>query len=144
MTLGGLLGGWIISRVGLKRALWPLVAAMHVPNVVFLVLALVHPPGLVVVSSLLALEQFGYGLGFTAYLMAMIWFAEGQDKTAHYAICTGFMALGMMLPGMWSGALQDAIGYVPFFAWVLVATIPSLVMTALLCIPEGFGREEAT
>lgn len=143
LTLGGLLGGWVISRVGLKRALWPLVAAMHVPNVVFLVLALVHPPGLVVVSSLLALEQFGYGLGFTAYLMAMILFAEGQDKTAHYAICTGFMALGMMLPGMWSGALQDAIGYVPFFAWVLLATIPSLAMTALLRIPEGFGREEA-
>ncbi len=89
------------------------------------------------------MEQFGYGLGFTAYLMVMILVAEGPHKTAHYAICTGFMALGMMLPGMWSGWLQDQLGYVNFFVWVLIATLPSFAMTALIRVPEGFGKKEA-
>jgi PAT family beta-lactamase induction signal transducer AmpG len=143
LTLGGLCGGWVISRVGLKRALWPLVLAMHVPNVAFLLLALTHPTDLAVISAALAVEQFGYGLGFTAYLMYMILVADGEKKTAHYAICTGFMALGMMIPGMWSGWLQDHIGYVPFFGWVLVATLPSVVMAALIKIPAGFGMKQA-
>ncbi|MBI3346741.1 MAG: MFS transporter [Burkholderiales bacterium] len=142
LTLGGLTGGWVISRIGLKRALWPLVLAMHVPNVAFLALAMTHPTSLAVISGALAMEQFGYGLGFTAYLMYMIHVAEGEQKTAHYAICTGFMALGMMIPGMWSGWLQDHIGYVPFFGWVLVATVPSFVMAALIKIPDDFGMKK--
>ncbi len=141
LTLGGLCGGWVISKVGLKKALWPLVLAMHVPNVAFLVLALTHPTSLAVISAALAVEQFGYGLGFTAYLMYMIHVADGPQKTAHYAICTGFMALGMMIPGMWSGWLQDHMGYAPFFAWVLVATVPSVAMAALIKIPDGFGKK---
>ena len=141
LTLGGLAGGWVIARFGLKRALWPLVLAMHVPNVAFLLLAITHPTSLAVISSALAVEQFGYGLGFTAYLMYMILVADGEKKTAHYAICTGFMAVGMMIPGMWSGWLQDHIGYVPFFAWVLLATVPSFVMAALIRIPADFGKK---
>lgn len=142
LTLGGLLGGWAISRVGLKKALWPMVAAMHIPNLVFLAMAWSHPGHLWIVAAALAVEQFGYGIGFTAYLMYMVLVAEGPHKTAHYSICTGFMALGMMIPGMWSGWLQDHIGYVPFFGWVAIATIPSLIMTALIKIPDGFGRKE--
>ncbi|MBB3283614.1 MFS transporter [Mitsuaria sp. BK037] len=142
LTVGGLLGGWAISRVGLKRALWPMVLAMHLPNVVFLAMAWSHPGSLWIVAAALAVEQFGYGLGFTAYMMFMVLVADGPHKTAHYSICTGFMALGMMLPGMWSGWLQDQLGYLHFFGWVLLATIPSLVMTALIRIPEGFGRKE--
>ena len=143
LTVGGLLGGWVISRVGLQRALWPLVLLMHVPNAVFLLLALAQPQDVVIVSAALAVEQFGYGLGFTAYLMYMILVADGPHKTAHYAICTGFMALGMMLPGMWSGWLQQQLGYTSFFIWVLVATVPSFAMAALIKIPEGFGKKEA-
>jgi len=141
LTLGGLVGGWVISRVGLKRALWPLVLAMHVPNIAFLAMALWLPANLWLISTALAVEQFGYGLGFTAYLMYMILVAEGEHKTAHYAICTGFMALGMMLPGMWSGWLQDQLGYTAFFIWVLVATLPSFAMAALLKIPADFGKK---
>jgi PAT family beta-lactamase induction signal transducer AmpG len=141
LTLGGLLGGWVISRVGLKRALWPLILLMHVPNAVFVLLAMAQPQDVVTVSAALAVEQFGYGLGFTAYLMVMILVADGPHKTAHYAICTGFMALGMMLPGMWSGWLQQQLGYLPFFVWVLVATIPSFAMAALIRVPEGFGKK---
>jgi PAT family beta-lactamase induction signal transducer AmpG len=141
LTLGGLLGGWVISRVGLKRALWPLILLMHVPNAVFVLLAMAQPQDVVIVSAALAIEQFGYGLGFTAYLMYMILVADGPHKTAHYAICTGFMALGMMLPGMWSGWLQQQLGYLPFFVWVLFATIPSFAMAALIKVPEGFGKK---
>ena len=143
LTLGGLLGGWVISRAGLRSALWPLILAMHVPNVVFLLMAFLQPESLWWISAALAVEQFGYGLGFTAYLMVMILVAEGPHKTAHYAICTGFMALGMMLPGMWSGWLQDQIGYYGFFAWVLLATLPSFAMTALITVPEGYGKKMA-
>ncbi len=141
LTLGGIAGGLVISKIGLKKALWPLILAMHVPNVVFLAMAMLHPGSLWIISAALAVEQFGYGLGFTAYLMVMILVADGPHKTAHYAICTGFMALGMMLPGMWSGWLQDQIGYVNFFIWVLVATVPSFVMTALIKVPDGFGKK---
>jgi PAT family beta-lactamase induction signal transducer AmpG len=141
LTIGGIVGGVLISRIGLKKALWPLILAMHVPNVVFLAMAMLHPDSLWWISAALAVEQFGYGLGFTAYLMVMILVADGPHKTAHYAICTGFMALGMMIPGMWSGWLQDQIGYVNFFIWVLVATIPSFLMTALIKVPEGFGKK---
>ncbi|WP_077037127.1 MFS transporter [Pelomonas sp. KK5] len=142
LTLGGLLGGWIVSRFGLKRVLWPLIFAMHVPNAVFLAMAWFQPGSLWLISAALAVEQFGYGLGFTAYMMYMILVSQGEHKTAHYAICTGFMALGMMLPGMWSGKLQEALGYVNFFGWVLLATIPSFAMAALVRIPEGFGKKE--
>ena len=141
LTLGGLLGGWVISRVGLKRALWPLVLLMHVPNIAFLALAWAMPGNLALISAALAVEQFGYGLGFTAYLMYMILVADGPHKTAHYAICTGFMALGMMLPGMWSGWLQAQMGYLWFFAWVLLATLPSFAMAAQISIPAGFGKK---
>ncbi|MDC8772509.1 MFS transporter [Roseateles albus] len=141
LTLGGLLGGWVISRIGLKRALWPLILSMHVPNVMFLLMALSMPHDLLVISAALAVEQFGYGLGFTAYLMFMILVADGPHKTAHYAICTGFMALGMMIPGMWSGWLQQQMGYVLFFVWVLVATLPSFGLAALVKIPTDFGKK---
>ncbi len=141
LTLGGICGGLLIARFGLKRCLWPLILAMHLPNLVFLAMALTHPGSLWIISGALAVEQFGYGLGFTAYLMVMILVADGPHKTAHYAICTGFMALGMMLPGMWSGWLQDQLGYVNFFGWVLVATIPSFLVTALIKVPEGFGKK---
>ena len=141
LTLGGLAGGWVISRLGLKRALWPLVLAMHVPNVMFLLMAASLPHNLYVISAALAVEQFGYGLGFTAYLMFMILVADGPHRTAHYAICTGFMALGMMIPGMWSGWLQQQLGYLMFFAWVMVATLPSFALTALIKIPADFGKK---
>jgi PAT family beta-lactamase induction signal transducer AmpG len=149
LTLGGLLGGWVISRGGLKRVLWPLMLAMHLPNLLFVALASVQPTSLWVVSAALAAEQFGYGFGFTAYLVFMLMVAEGAapdgsenpHKTAHYAICTGFMALGMMLPGMAAGWLQSRLGYAAFFIWVCVATLPSFVAAALVRIDPAFGRK---
>lgn len=142
LTLGGLLGGWIVSRAGLKRALWPMVLSMHLPNLVFVYLAHAQPHDLSLISAALAVEQFGYGLGFTAYMMYMVLVSRGEHQTAHYAICTGFMALGIGIPGMWSGWLQQQLGYVHFFNWVLLCTLPSLAVAALIKIPEGFGKKE--
>ena len=146
LTLGGLLGGWVISRLGLKRCLWPLMLCMHVPNLVFIALAAWQPQSLWLVSGAIALEQFGYGFGFTAYMVYMLLVAGGADgsalhKTAHYALCTGFMALGMMLPGMWAGWLQTQLGYVNFFIWGCIATLPSFAAAALLRIDPAFGRK---
>ena len=144
LTVGGLLGGWLISRGGLKRLLWPLVLCMHLPNAVYVALALWQPQSLAVVSAAIAFEQFGYGLGFTAYMVYMLMVAGGgEHKAAHYALCTGFMALGMMLPGMAAGWLQTQLGYVDFFVWVCVATIPSFAAAALIRIDPAFGRRDA-
>lgn len=141
LTLGGLLGGWVISRIGLGRALWPMVLAINVPNIVYVLMAAWPTDNLWLISAAIAFEQFGYGLGFAAYLLVMIYVAEGEHKTAHYALCTGFMALGMMLPGMWSGWLQEQLGYLNFFIWVLVATLPSFAVAALIKVPAEFGKK---
>jgi PAT family beta-lactamase induction signal transducer AmpG len=146
LTIGGLLGGWVISRGGLKRLLWPLMLCMHGPNLVFVALAHWQPAGLPLVSAAIALEQFGYGFGFTAYMVYLLMVAGGVDgsnvhKTAHYALCTGFMALGMMLPGMWAGWLQAKLGYLNFFIWACVATLPSFIAASLVRIDPAFGRK---
>jgi PAT family beta-lactamase induction signal transducer AmpG len=153
LLAGGVLGGWVVSRGGLQRWIWPMVITMHAPNLLFVALAgdrLGLGPGpvpLPLVAAAVALEQFGYGFGFTAFLVFMLWVAGGTDgrnphRTAHYALCTGFMALGMMLPGMWSGWLQQQLGYLGFFVVVCVATLPSLLAVARTRIDPDFGRRE--
>ena len=143
LLAGGLLGGWVVSRWGLKRLLWPMVFAIHVPNLAYVWLALARPESLAAVGGAIAVEQFGYGFGFTAYMLYLMLFAEGENKTAHYALCTGFMALGMMVPGMWAGWLQESVGYVGFFGWVCVATIPSFAVTALIKVDDRYGRSSS-
>lgn len=140
LTLGGVLGGWMISRHGLKAWLWPMLLAIHLPDAMFIYLAYAQPENLLVTQLCVAIEQFGYGFGFAAYGMYMIHIARGEHQTAHYAICTGFMALGMMFPGMWSGWLQDLIGYRHFFVWVILATVPSFVVAALIPLDAQFGK----
>ncbi|MYM22811.1 MFS transporter [Duganella sp. FT135W] len=141
LVIGGLAGGVTVSRFGLKRALLPMVFIMHVPDLVFVYLATALPDNLIVISACLAIEQFGYGFGFAAFLLYMVLVADGEHKTAHYAICTGFMALGMMLPGMVSGWIQQQLGYQQFFIWACISTLPAFVMAALVRIPAEFGRK---
>jgi len=143
LLFGGILGGILISRQGLKFWLWPMVIIMHSPDLAFVYLAYAQPDNLLVIASAVAVEQFGYGFGFTAYMLYMILVAEGEHKTAHYALCTGFMALGMMVPGMVSGWIQETFGYQHFFLWVLISTIPGFIVAALVKIPPAFGRKEA-
>ena len=118
-----------------------MIVIMHLPNLVFVLLAFMQPHSLAVIGSAVAVEQFGYGFGFTAYMMYMILIAEGPHRTAHYAICTGFMALGMMLPGMGAGWLEDHLGYRHFFLYVCAATILPFAAAALVKIDPEFGRK---
>jgi PAT family beta-lactamase induction signal transducer AmpG len=115
--------------------------SMHLPVAVFVFLALRQPANLAVIGGALTVEQFGYGFGFTAYMVYMMMVSAGEHRTAHYAICTGFMALGMMLPGLPAGWIQDHLGYVRFFIWVCIATIPSFVATALITVEATYGRK---
>ena len=142
LTIGGLLSAYLISRHGMKRWLWIMAFAINVPNAVYVYLAIAQPTNIFLIGTLVAAEQFGYGFGFTAYVLYMIMTAKGEHQTAHYAICTGFMALGMMLPGMASGWLQSEMGYANFFIWVCVATIPSFLVTALIKVDAGFGTKQ--
>lgn len=142
LTLGGLLGGYVVSRQGLKFWLWPMVLIIHLPDLMFVYLSQTQPTNFFYINGAVALEQFGYGFGFTAYMMYMIMVAEGEHKTAHYAICTGFMALGMMIPGMFSGAIQEWVGYKSFFLWVILSTIPGFIVPFLVKIDPEFGKKK--
>ncbi len=145
LTIGGIIGGFAISRGGLRKWLWPMIFAVHIPNIAFVLLAYFQPSSTVLISTAIAIEQFGYGFGFAAYLLFMIMVADndgkGVHKTAHYAICTGFMALGMMLPGMVSGWIQTQLGYPHFFVWVCICTIPSIIVALFLKIDPAFGKK---
>ena len=144
LTCGGLLGGMLASRRGLKFWLWWMVLAIHLPDAVFVYLATAMPDNFWIINLCIAVEQFGYGFGFTAYMLYMIHIARGEHQTAHYAICTGFMALGMMIPGMFSGWLQEIIGYQHFFVWVLLATIPGFIIVRFIPLEAEFGRKTST
>ncbi|MBO5013728.1 MAG: MFS transporter, partial [Paludibacteraceae bacterium] len=120
LLLGGILGGYYISKVGLKKAFWWMALAMTLPCLSFVYLSMFLPTNMVYIAIAIAIEQFGYGFGFTAYMMYMMFFSEGEFKTSHYAICTSFMALSMILPGLVAGYIQEAIGYQHFF-WMVIA-----------------------
>lgn len=120
-----------------------MVAIIHLPDLVFVYLSWVQPQSYSLISVLIMVEQFGYGFGFTAYMMFMILLADGEHKTAHYAIGTGIMALSVTLTGMYTGALQEAVGYPWFFAWVALSTIPGVIVAWLVEIPPTFGRSDA-
>jgi PAT family beta-lactamase induction signal transducer AmpG len=137
---GALLGGFVVARHGLKFWLWPMLLAVHLPDAVFIWLAYSRPQNPFAIGAGVTIEQFGYGFGFTAYLLYMIYIARGEHATAHYAICTGFMALGLMLPGMASGWLQEHLGYPHFFVWVLLATVPSFIVAAQIPLDPAFGK----
>ena len=139
LTLGGITGGFFAAKHGLKSWIIWMALAMKLPDLVYVYMAYAQPDNYYLISTFVAIEQFGYGFGFTAYLLFMMMISEGEHKTAHYAICTGLMALGMMLPGMFSGALQESIGYQHFFNWVMVATIPGLIMIKFINIDPQFG-----
>ncbi|MEA2077744.1 MAG: MFS transporter [Candidatus Marinimicrobia bacterium] len=142
LTLGGILGGVAVSKHGLKKWIWWFAIMINVPDAVYIFLSYAQPSSLAIIIPCVAFETFGYGFGFTAYMMFMIYIARGAYKTSHYAIATAFMALGMMIPGMMSGWLQEVIGYQHFFIWVIIATIPGFILLKFLKIDPHFGKKE--
>ncbi|HCM59189.1 MAG TPA: MFS transporter [Bacteroidales bacterium] len=141
LTLGGIIGGVVAAAGGLKKWLWPMTLSMLLTAATFLYLSFTQTDNLLVINICVFVEQFGYGFGFTAYMLYMIYFSDGKYKTAHYAICTGFMALGMMLPGMFAGWLQEQLGYNHFFLWVMICSVVPLIAVALLKIDPQFGKK---
>lgn len=137
LTLGGIAGGFVMAKKGLSPCLWWMTAAMNLPNAVYLYLAFARPENMFLVSGCVAIEQLGYGFGFTSLTYFMMLFSAGRHQTAHYAICTGFMALGIMLPGMVSGWIEELIGYQNFFIWIMIATIPSFIATKYIKTHEN-------
>jgi len=141
LTLGGILGGIVVATSGIGKWKWPMILCMNIPNLVYVYLSIFTPVQYWITCTCIALEQFGYGFGFTLYMLYLIYFAQGENKTAHYAICTGIMAIGMMLPGMVSGYIQEAIGYQNFFIWVCICTIPSFIVLKYLPFNSNFGKK---
>jgi PAT family beta-lactamase induction signal transducer AmpG len=143
LTCGGLLGGFAAAKYGLKRMLPIMVGSMYLPKLAFVFLSWTQPSNFLITCGAVAAEQFGYGFGFTAFMLYMLFFADGPHKTAHFAICTGFMALGMMLPGMWSGWVADLVGYKHFFVWVICSALPGFTLALLLNrkIDPQFGKK---
>lgn len=141
LTLGGILGGICAGRDGLKKWLWLMVCAITLPDVVYVYLAYVLPSSLFVVNICVFIEQFGYGFGFTAYMLYLIYYSRGNYKTSHYALCTAFMALSMMIPGLFAGALQEAVGYKAFFLIVMGCCAVTFIITALVKIDPMFGKK---
>lgn len=144
LMLGGLLGGFAIAKNGLKYWLWPMILAINIPHVLYMYMAFTQPTNLWIIYACVAGEQFGYGFGFAAYMMYMIYISQGEYQTSHYALATGFMALGMMVPGMFSGMIQEALGYKYFFVWILITIIPTLLIIKFLPLEHQFGKKKTT
>lgn len=143
LLLGGILGGLIASKAGLKKVIWPMALCLALPCIVFVYLAAAQPSNFYTISACIAADQFGYGFGFTAYMLFMMYFSEGEFKTSHYAFCTCFMALSMMIPGMFAGFLQEWLGYLGFFWMVMVCCLATIVVTFLARrkIDSEYGRK---
>jgi PAT family beta-lactamase induction signal transducer AmpG len=139
LTLGGILGGIVAGKDGLKKWLWPMVCAITLPDIVYVFMAYALPANLLIVNVCVFIEQFGYGFGFTAYMLYLIYYSRGEYKTSHYALCTAFMALSMMIPGLFAGALQEAVGYRMFFIIVMAFCSVTFLMASLLKIDPSFG-----
>ena len=141
LIAGGIAGGICISRKGLKYWLWPMVMAISLPDAVYVYMSMTSPDSLTVIGSCIFIEQLGYGFGFTAYTLYMIYFAQGKYPTAHFAISTAFMSLGMMLPGMISGKIQEWLGYENFFIWVMACTAVTFLVSAFIKVDPKFGTK---
>ena len=142
LLLGGILGGITLSRFGLKKCIWYMVAAISVPDLVYVYLSWFPTQDMALVSTCIFIEQMGYGFGFTAYTLFLMYFARGEHQTSHYAISTGIMALGMMLPGMISGMLQESMGYRTFFIWVIACCAVTCVVSAIIKYEPDFGKKQ--
>lgn len=142
LTVGGILGGIAASRWGLKKSLWPMALSLTLPCLSFVFLAAYQPDNLWVIGSCVALDQFGYGFGFTAYMLYLIYFSEGEFKTAHYSLCTAFMALSMMLPGLVAGYVQEWLGYTSFFIFVMICCLVTVEVTFLLKVDPEYGKKQ--
>ncbi|MCP4176998.1 MAG: AmpG family muropeptide MFS transporter [bacterium] len=143
LTIGGIASGYLIYRYGLKKMIWISVLAINIPDVVYVYMSYFQPSSMGIISLCVVVEMLGYGVGFSAFMLYMMKISRGKYKTAHMAICTAFMALGMMIPGMFSGYIQNYLGYKHFFIWIMIATIPSFIITKFIPIEKNEFKKVA-
>ncbi len=136
LLAGGILGGWLVSRHGLKRWWWPMIMAISLPDAVYIYLAMAQPTSLWIINTCVAVEQLGYGFGFTAYMLFLVYFSKGERSTSVFSICTAFQALGMMLPGMMAGYLVDEWGFLLFFEWVMLCCLVTVLVSAMVKVKD--------
>lgn len=136
LLAGGIIGGWLVSRHGLRRWWWPMVMAISLPDAVYIYLSVLQPSNIAVINACVLLEQLGYGFGFTAYSLFMVYFSKGRHSTAIFSICTALQALGMMLPGMFAGYLADLWGFPLFFCWVMACCLVTVAVSAFARIKQ--------
>ena len=143
LTVGGILGGLFAARVGLRKSLWPMALSLALPCAVYLYMAVAQPAELWKIYVCVAFDQFGYGFGFTAYMLYMMYFSEGEYQTSHYALCTAFMAMSMMIPGFFAGWLQQSLGYTGFFVLVMICCLATIAVTAFIprTIKHDYGKK---
>lgn len=141
LTIGGLLGGFVVAMHGLKKWLWPMVLFISLPDAVYIYMSSTQIQDLFLINTCVFIEQFGYGFGFTAYTLYLVYFARGENSTSVYALCTGLMALGMMIPGMFAGALCDSIGYKDFFIWVMGCCLVTAIVSAFVKVDSEYGKK---
>ncbi|MEE0871054.1 MAG: MFS transporter [Bacteroidaceae bacterium] len=142
LLLGGILGGWLVSRDGMKKWWWPMIAAISLPDAVYIYLSIAQPTSMWIINSCVAVEQLGYGFGFTAYMLFLVYFSKGERSTSVFSICTAFQALGMMLPGMIAGYLADQWGFTNFFWWVMACCLVTVVVSGLVKLEPSIGQNE--
>lgn len=142
LLLGGILGGMATSKDGLKRWLWPMVVSITLPDLVYVYMAFALPSSFLLINICVFIEQFGYGFGFTAYMLYLIYYSQGEHKTSHYALCTGIMALSLMIPGLFAGALQEMVGYPAFFVIVCCFCVVTYLVTYFIKVDPTFGKKE--
>ncbi len=141
LVAGGILGGMAASKNGLRYWIWPMIILMNIPDILYVIMSHYQPTSFALIQLFIAIEQFGYGFGFTAFTLYLIYFVQGENKTSHYAFATGIMALGMMIPGMLSGWIQESLNYEKFFIWVTICTIPGFLIIPFLKIDKYFGKK---
>ena len=142
LIAGGILGGLAAGRWGLKKCIWPMALSLTLPTLVFLWMAVARPSSLLLIGACVSLDQFGYGFGFTAYTLYMIYFSRGEFRTSHYSLCTAFMALSMMLPGMVAGYLQEALGYEKFFWMVTACFVATFAAVLSVKVDSDYGKKK--
>jgi PAT family beta-lactamase induction signal transducer AmpG len=142
LLLGGLIGGFLAATHGLKKWIWWMAIGINLPDLIYVYFSYVQPDNFLMINIGVGIEQFGYGFGFTGYMLYMIYLSEGKFKTSHFAITTAFMAIGMMIPGMVSGYIQEWLGYQHFFVWVMIATIPSFIVLKFIHLDPEFGKKK--
>ena len=126
---GGIIGGMLISKLGLVRCMLIMACALNLPNLIYVYMAMFQPQSMIINSALIAIELFGYGFGFAGFMVFLMWASKGENQTSSYAICTSLMALGIVIPGCFSGGIQMSLGYLNFFLWIMFSTLVSFAVT---------------